>query len=84
LKQPSGYLNYLNHDLFHINLYHAAAMATQFSGFTLALLLAFAKREGQAANLFLSLAVIVLKTSGLSPIKYLLRYEFFNKYGFKA
>jgi ABC-type antimicrobial peptide transport system permease subunit/AraC-like DNA-binding protein len=46
-----------------------AAMATLFSGFTLALLLAFAKREGQAANLFLSaaLAVTVLKTGGLSP-----------------
>lgn len=45
-------------------------MATLFSGFTLALLLAFAKREGQTANLFLSaaLAVIVLKTGGLSPI----------------
>ncbi len=45
-------------------------MATLFSGFTLALLLAFAKREGQAANLFLSaaLAVIVLNTGGLSPI----------------
>jgi putative ABC transport system permease protein len=60
----------LNPDIFHINLYHVAAMATLFSGFTLALLLAFAKREGQAANLFLSaaLAVIVLKTGGLSPI----------------
>jgi putative ABC transport system permease protein len=45
-------------------------MATLFSGFTLALLLAFSKREGQAANLFLSaaLTVIVLKTGGLSPI----------------
>lgn len=65
-----GYLNYLNPDIFHINLYHVAAMATLFSGFTLALLLAFAKREGQAANLFLSaaLAVIVLKTGGLSPL----------------
>lgn len=65
-----GYLNYLNPDIFHINLYHVAAMATLFSGLTLALLLAFAKREGQTANLFLSaaLAVIVLKTGGLSPI----------------
>ncbi|RAV55319.1 helix-turn-helix domain-containing protein [Mucilaginibacter rubeus] len=46
-----------------------AAMATLFSGFTLALLLAFAKRQGQRANLFLSVAltVIVLKTGGLSP-----------------
>jgi putative ABC transport system permease protein len=70
LEQPLGYLNYLNPDIFHINLYHVPAMATLFSGFTLALLLAFAKREGQAANLFLSaaLAVIVLKTGGLSPI----------------
>jgi ABC-type antimicrobial peptide transport system permease subunit/AraC-like DNA-binding protein len=69
LGQPLGYLNNLNPDIFHINLYHVAAMATLFSGFTLALLLAFAKREGQAANLFLSaaLAVIVLKTGGLSP-----------------
>lgn len=65
-----GYLNYLNPDIFHINLYHVAAMAILFSGFTLALLLAFAKREGQTANLFLSaaLAVIVLKTAGFSPI----------------
>jgi hypothetical protein len=62
-----GYLNYLNPDIFYINLYHVTAMATLFSGFTLALLLAFAKREGQIANLFLSaaLAVIVLKTGGL-------------------
>ncbi|WP_259065694.1 ABC transporter permease [Mucilaginibacter sp. X4EP1] len=60
----------MNPNIFHINLYHVAAMATLFSGFTLALLLAFAKREGHAANLFLSaaLAVIVLKTGGLSPI----------------
>ena len=65
-----GCLNYLNPYIFHINLYHVAAMATLFSGFTLALLLAFAKREGQTANLFLSaaLAVIVLKAGGLSPI----------------
>jgi len=70
LEQPLGYPNYLNPDIFHINLYHVVAMATLFSGFTLALLLAFAKREGQTANLFLSatLAVIVLKTGGLSPI----------------
>ena len=63
-------MNYLNPDIFHISLYHVAATATLFSGFTLALLLAFAKREGRTANLFLSgaLAVIVLKTGGLSPI----------------
>ena len=65
-----GYLNYLNPDILHINLYHVAAMATLFSGFTLALLLAFAKRESQTANLFLSAAliVIVLKTGGLTSI----------------
>ncbi len=65
-----GYLNNLNPDIFHINLYHLSAMATLFSGFTFALLLACAKRESQTANLFLSaaLAVIVLKTGGLSPI----------------
>jgi putative ABC transport system permease protein len=70
LEQPLGYLHYLNPDIFHINLYHVAAMAILFSGFTLALLLTFAKREGQRANLFLSaaLTVIVLKTGGLSPI----------------
>ena len=63
-------MNYLNPDIFHINLYHVAAMATVFSGFTLALLLAFAKKESQTANLFLSaaLGVIVLKTGGLLPI----------------
>lgn len=65
-----GYLNNLNPDIFHINLHHVAAMATLFSGFTLALLLAFAKRDGQTANLFLSaaLAIIVLKTGGLTPL----------------
>ncbi|WP_432326807.1 hypothetical protein ACRQ5D_23690 [Mucilaginibacter sp. P25] len=59
----------MNPDIFHVNLSHVAAMATLFSGFTLALLLAFAKRQGQRANLFLSVAltVIVLKTGGLSP-----------------
>lgn len=45
-------------------------MATLFAGVTLALLLGFAKRADQTANLFLSsaLAVIVLKTGGVSPI----------------
>lgn len=44
-------------------------MATLFSGSTLALLLALAKREGQIANLFLSAAliVIVMKTGGITP-----------------
>ncbi|WP_428327833.1 FtsX-like permease family protein [Mucilaginibacter sp.] len=60
----------MNPDIFYTNLYHVAAMATLFSGLTLALLLALAKREGQTSNLFLSaaLAVIVLKAGGLSPI----------------
>jgi putative ABC transport system permease protein len=54
---------------FHISLYDLASMGTLFSGLTLALLLGSAKRPGQAANLFLSLAlaVIVLKTGGLTP-----------------
>lgn len=45
-------------------------MGTLFSGLTLALLLVFAKRVDQKANLFLSsaLAVIVLKTGGLTPL----------------
>ena len=70
MEQPLGYLNHLNPDIFHINLYYLAAMASLFSGFTLALLSAFAKRENQTANLFLSaaLVVIVIKTGGLSPI----------------
>lgn len=50
-----GYLDCLNPYIFPLNLYHVAAMATLFSGFILALLLAFAKIEGQTANLFLSL-----------------------------
>ena len=45
-------------------------MGTLFAGLTLALLLGFAKRAGRTANLFLSsaLAVIVLKTGGLTPL----------------
>jgi len=56
----------LNPYTFHINLYDLIFQATLFSGITLALLLAFAKKSSQAANLFLSLAlgVIVLKISG--------------------
>ena len=55
--------------IFHINLYDLASMGTLFPGLTLALLLGFAKRASQTANLFLSsaLAVIVLKTGGLTP-----------------
>ena len=58
----------MNPDISLINLYHLAAMATLFSGLTLALLLGFAKRAEQTANLFLSLAlaVIVLKTGGVT------------------
>src|SRR5579859_2763745 len=46
-----------------------ASLGTLFSGLTLALLVGFAKRVGQTANLFLgsALAVIVLKTGGLTP-----------------
>ncbi|MBS1529565.1 MAG: AraC family transcriptional regulator, partial [Bacteroidetes bacterium] len=45
-------------------------MGILFSGLTLALLLAFIKRQGQRANLFLSsaLAITVLKAGGLTPI----------------
>ncbi len=58
----------MNSQLFFIKLYDLAAMATLFSGLTLALLLAFAKRVEQTANLFLSLALtlIVLKTGGVT------------------
>ena len=64
------YLNYLSPYIFHINLYHLAAMGTLFAGLTLALLLGLAKRVDQTANLFLSLAlaVIVLKTGELLPL----------------
>jgi putative ABC transport system permease protein len=55
-------------DFFHTSLYDLAALGTLFSGLTLALLVGFAKRLSQPANLFLSLAlgVIVVKTGGLS------------------
>jgi putative ABC transport system permease protein len=45
-------------------------MGTLFPGLTLALLLAFAKNLNKSANLFLSsaLAVIVLKTGGITPL----------------
>jgi len=53
-----------------IDLYAIVAMATLFSGLTLALLLGFAKRAEQTANLFLSsaLVAIVLKTAGVAPV----------------
>lgn len=52
-------------------LYDLASLGTLFSGLTLALLLPFAKRVDQKANLFLSsaLTVIALKTSGLTPLR---------------
>jgi len=51
-------------------LYDLAALAILLPGLTLALLLAFAKRPGQKANLFLSLAltVAILKAGGLTPL----------------
>lgn len=60
----------LNSYTFHINLYDLASQVTLFSGSMLALLLAFAKKRGQIANLFLSLAlaVIVLSAGGLTPL----------------
>jgi len=64
------YLNYLNPYIFHISLYQLAAMATLFAGLALALLLGFAKKPDQKANLFLSLALVavVLNTGGLTPL----------------
>jgi len=61
---------YLHTHLFHISLYDLVSLGTLFSGLTLALLLGFAKRADQKAHLFLSLAlaVIVLKTGGLTPL----------------
>jgi len=52
LEQPLGYLNNLNPDIFHINLYQLAAMATLFSGLTLALLLALAKGRPNSQPIF--------------------------------
>ena len=53
-----------------VSLYDLASLGTLFSGLTLALLLGFSKRVEQKANLFLSLAlaVIVLKTGGLTSL----------------
>ena len=61
---------YLHAYLFHMSLYDLVSMGTLFSGLTLALLLGFTKRVDQKAHLFLSLAlaVIVLKTGGLTPL----------------
>ena len=57
---------YLNTHTSHINLYDLVFQATLFSGITLALLLAFAKKASKSANLFLGLALgaMVLKVSG--------------------
>jgi putative ABC transport system permease protein len=54
----------------HISLYDLALLGTLFTGMTVALLLAFAKRPSRAASLFLSsaLAVVVLKASGLTQL----------------
>ena len=61
---------YLNTHTSHINLYDLVFQAVLFSGITLALLLAFAKKASQSANLFLSLAlgVIVLKICGYTGV----------------
>lgn len=48
-----------------ITLHDLAAMATLFSGLTLALLIGFAKRVDQSANLFLSLALVLHSTNTL-------------------
>ncbi|MES2110185.1 MAG: ABC transporter permease [Bacteroidota bacterium] len=62
-------LTALNLNIFHIGLYNLASLATLFVGLAFALLLVSAKRPGNAAKLFLSvaLAVCVLKTSELAP-----------------
>ncbi|MGZ3871944.1 MAG: hypothetical protein ACXVJD_03445, partial [Mucilaginibacter sp.] len=49
--------NKLNFFLSHISPYDLASLGTLFTGLTVALLLAFAKGPGQAANLFLSSAI---------------------------
>ncbi len=59
----------MNLAITHISLYDVAPLGTLFAGLTLALLLGFAKKGNQIANLFLgaALAVTVLKTGGLIP-----------------
>ncbi|TSJ40692.1 FtsX-like permease family protein [Mucilaginibacter corticis] len=54
----------------HINLYDLASLGTLFTGVTIALLLGFAKRPGRVANLFLSLAlvVVVLQAAGITSL----------------
>ncbi|MGZ3874957.1 MAG: ABC transporter permease, partial [Mucilaginibacter sp.] len=58
----------MNFFLSHISPYDLASLGTLFTGLTVALLLAFAKGPGQAANLFLSsaIAVIVITAGGFS------------------
>jgi len=60
----------LRPDFFYTTLYTQASSAALFAGFTLVLLLAFAKRPDKSSNLFLSLALgtIVLKAGGLSSL----------------
>jgi putative ABC transport system permease protein len=60
LEQRLGYLNYLNPYIFHINLYDLGFLGAIFIGFTFALQLGFAKKINQAANRFLSLALITM------------------------
>ncbi|MFI5163385.1 MAG: helix-turn-helix domain-containing protein, partial [Sphingobacteriales bacterium] len=50
----------MNSYTFHITLYHLALLGTLFTGFTFALLLAFAKTANRAANRFLALALLVM------------------------
>ena len=70
LERRLGRLNDLNSYIFHISLYNLASLGTLFVGLAFALLLGFAKRPGKAANLFLSLALVViaLKTGELTPL----------------
>ncbi|MFI5159180.1 MAG: hypothetical protein ACHQF4_09965, partial [Sphingobacteriales bacterium] len=50
----------MNSYTFHITLYHLALLGTLFTGFTFALLLAFAKTAMRAANRLLALALLVM------------------------
>ncbi|MCJ8208563.1 ABC transporter permease [Mucilaginibacter sp. RS28] len=63
-------LTSLNAPLFHISLFDLASMGTFFVGLAFALLLVFVKKSDKSANLFLALAlaVIVLKTGGITPL----------------
>jgi len=54
----------------HITPFELASLGSLFTGIVFALLLGFAKKRDQKANLFLSLALVatVLKTGGLTPL----------------